>query len=74
MRLVRHLADLPYEELVHGSVVTIGAFDGLHLGHEQLLARVLAEARSSGRPASSSSRLRYPWQGARRFSLARRRT
>ena len=40
MRLVRHLADMPFGELRNGSVVTIGAYDGLHLGHEQLLHRV----------------------------------
>ena len=40
MRLVRHLEDLPYPELDAGSVVTIGAYDGIHLGHEQLLERV----------------------------------
>jgi riboflavin kinase/FMN adenylyltransferase len=40
MRLVRHLEDLPYPELASGSVVTIGAYDGLHLGHQQLLERV----------------------------------
>ena len=40
MRLVRHLVDMPYAELRSGSVVTIGAYDGLHLGHEQLLHRV----------------------------------
>lgn len=51
MRLVRHLVDLPYAELANGSVVTIGAYDGLHLGHEQLLKRVLREARSAGRRA-----------------------
>lgn len=51
MRLVRHLDDLPFDALADGSVVTIGAYDGLHLGHEQLLQRVLKEARSSGRPA-----------------------
>ena len=42
MRLVRHLSDLPFEQLRTGSVVTIGAYDGLHLGHEQLLASVRA--------------------------------
>ncbi len=45
MRLVRHLADMPFDRLAGGSVVTIGAFDGLHLGHEQLLARVTAQAK-----------------------------
>jgi len=40
VRLVRHLADLPYPDLGGGSVVTIGAYDGLHLGHQQLLERV----------------------------------
>lgn len=51
MRLVRHLADLPYRELARGSVVTIGAYDGLHLGHVQLLDRVVREARSKNLPA-----------------------
>ncbi len=51
MRLVRHLADLPYGELAGGSVVTIGAYDGLHLGHTQLLDRVIKAARATGRPA-----------------------
>lgn len=40
MQFVRHLADLPYPALDAGSVVTIGAYDGLHLGHQQLLDRV----------------------------------
>ena len=48
MRLVRHLADLPYPALDKGSVVTIGAYDGLHLGHQQLLDRVLAASREKG--------------------------
>ena len=51
MRLVRHLADLPYSELARGSVVTIGAYDGLHLGHTQLLDRVIKTARAKGWPA-----------------------
>jgi len=40
VRLVRHLGDLPHELLRAGSVVTIGAYDGLHLGHEQLLSKL----------------------------------
>ena len=48
MRLVRHLQDLPYPELEAGSVVTIGAYDGLHLGHEQLLELVIHVADDKG--------------------------
>jgi riboflavin kinase/FMN adenylyltransferase len=48
MRLVRHLGDLPYEELSGGSVVTIGAFDGIHLGHQRLLRRILDIAAETG--------------------------
>ena len=51
MRLVRHIRDMPFAALSRGSVVTIGAYDGLHLGHEQLLARVNAAARDRGLPA-----------------------
>jgi riboflavin kinase/FMN adenylyltransferase len=48
VRLVRHLEDLPYPDLDTGSVVTIGAYDGLHLGHEQLLERVIHVAEDKG--------------------------
>ena len=51
MRLVRHIEDLPFEELKNGSVVTIGSYDGLHLGHQQLLKRVIAAAKSQGVPS-----------------------
>lgn len=51
MRLVRHSVDLPYQRLDKGSVVTIGAYDGLHLGHAQLLDRVLAESSQRGLPS-----------------------
>lgn len=55
MRLVRHLSDLPYTSLEGGSVVTIGAFDGIHLGHRQLLRRVVDIAKQTGRPAIAMS-------------------
>jgi len=48
VRLVRHLDDLPYPDLDSGSVVTIGAYDGLHLGHQQLLERVTHVAMGEG--------------------------
>jgi riboflavin kinase/FMN adenylyltransferase len=47
MRLVRHVNDIPDELLRQGSVITIGSYDGLHLGHQQLLARVMEKARST---------------------------
>lgn len=55
MRLVRHVADLPHSDLADGSVVTIGAFDGIHLGHRQLLRRVVDVAVDTGRPAVAMS-------------------
>lgn len=51
MRLVRHLSDMPFDVLAGGSVVTIGAYDGIHLGHRQLLRRVVDVAIETGRPA-----------------------
>ena len=51
MRLVRHLRDLPFGALDEGSVVTIGAYDGLHLGHQHLLERVRTIASESRLPA-----------------------
>jgi len=50
VQLLRHLTDVPHDELADGSVVTIGAYDGLHLGHQQLLARLKSESKASGRP------------------------
>ena len=51
MKLVRHLRDLPFADLAKGSVVTIGSFDGLHLGHQQLLERVIRNAKAAGVPS-----------------------
>ncbi len=50
MRLIRHTEDLPFAELQNGTVLTIGAYDGLHLGHEQLLERVRLAAAARGLP------------------------
>ncbi len=48
MQLARYLTDLPYDTLGTGSVVTIGAYDGLHLGHQALLTTVSDRAREAG--------------------------
>lgn len=39
----------------HGSVVCIGAFDGLHLGHQALVRRTVDHARELGLPAVALS-------------------
>ena len=50
LQLIRHPAE-PVAPLAAGCVATIGAFDGLHLGHRQILARVQAEAAARQLPA-----------------------
>jgi riboflavin kinase / FMN adenylyltransferase len=49
MKLLRDLSAVP--ESVRGGAVTIGNFDGVHLGHKQIVERLLAQARRCGGPA-----------------------
>lgn len=51
MYLARTDSAFPFSRVAAGSVVTIGAFDGLHLGHQRLLDRVLEEAAARDLPA-----------------------
>jgi riboflavin kinase/FMN adenylyltransferase len=55
MRFTRHINDLPYARLAAGSVVTVGAFDGIHLGHRQLLQRVVDTAKKENLTAVAMS-------------------
>src|SRR5215472_11262681 len=49
MKLIRGQADLPRRH--DGCVVTIGTYDGLHLGHQALVERLLGHAKRLGQPA-----------------------
>jgi riboflavin kinase/FMN adenylyltransferase len=48
MRLYRHEFDLPPD--ARGAVVTLGNFDGVHPGHQAVIAKAAEIARATGRP------------------------
>ena len=39
-------------QLNHACIVTIGSFDGVHLGHQQIIARIVALAKAQGIPSA----------------------
>jgi riboflavin kinase / FMN adenylyltransferase len=63
MRIVRSLDGCP--ELTAGSVVTVGAFDGVHLGHRALLRLVREEADKRGQVTALVTFDRHPAQVVR---------
>lgn len=50
MQFYRHLSNLT-RAAARPRVVTVGAFDGVHLGHREILRRLAEEGRKSGLPA-----------------------
>ncbi|WP_237261493.1 bifunctional riboflavin kinase/FAD synthetase [Thiomicrorhabdus immobilis] len=53
MQLIRGLHNLPgfQTELAQGCVLTIGNFDGVHLGHQQVLTALNSKAKELGLPS-----------------------
>lgn len=50
MKLIRHARATPSE--AKGAVIAVGNFDGLHLGHQAVIACARELAREAGRPAA----------------------
>ena len=48
MRVFRHFANLPAD--IRGSAVAVGNFDGVHLGHREVIAEAGRIARAAGMP------------------------
>lgn len=51
MLLSRSVHQFPFDRVANGSVATIGAYDGLHLGHQEILGKVQQVARERGLPS-----------------------
>ena len=51
MRFIRKINDFPYSIFESGSILTIGSFDGLHLGHQRLIQEIRDESKRTGLPS-----------------------
>jgi len=49
VRLIRHLDDFTSD--LRGGAVSVGNFDGVHLGHARIIGRLMRSARAAGGPA-----------------------
>lgn len=51
MKIIRSWQAAEAEEALHGGAVTVGNFDGVHMGHRQILAELRGHAEAVGGPA-----------------------
>lgn len=51
MTLVRWTQGFSADPLLQGSVLTIGNFDGIHLGHQHIVSATVARASEIGMPS-----------------------
>lgn len=58
MRIVRNLDEL--KQPLRNAVVTIGNFDGVHLGHREIFRRVVARSRQFGGPSVVQTFVPHP--------------
>ncbi len=59
-KLIRSLSDITPEQ--KGGVVTIGNFDGVHLGHQQLIKNVIDEAKKYGASSTAITFEPHPFE------------
>src|SRR5438128_1279069 len=62
MAIVYHSLDAAPPTECRGGVLAIGNFDGVHRGHQALLAEAAREARGLGVPAVAVTFDPHPWQ------------
>ena len=62
MQLIRGFYNLPnHSVLTNGCVLSIGNFDGVHLGHQQILARLINKAIELGLNRNLVNFLQKKW-------------
>src|SRR5579871_6939526 len=58
MRIIRHYRNAP--DTAKGAVIALGNFDGVHRGHQALIAEARSIARAAGRPLAAMVFEPYP--------------